>query len=560
MSISSGPKVIKDSILVDLDAANFKSTSSTSITNTIDPFNAGYAVYNNPGFSTTITKTSEFFKGAPVYKVTYTPQNSTFISRLASGEGFGLYHVFGTSLLPDTYYMSSIYFKTKYRLENSSSEGFNNTYSNISGWGNSSTTSTRYREGEWTRLYTRFYNNTVVNGISYAAGTVYDTFQAIFNTSAQTDVLITLTIASNGAYTTVTPYGTLTSGALGSLAVRKVLIGATPYVSNAGSISGLAIGTGSILNHGLDTTNWTKLSTANYRLTENFPLTYYISIRIPSTGGVNRTVTFYPIFTVGQTSTSDQKFWKLTFNTSALATSDIIETYWAAPMMEQTTRTYPSPYVIGTQTKSFFTSTTWPDLSGNNNNATLVNGPVYSSEAGGSFVFDGTNDYADTGYDLSWNNTNSSTVSLFVKPATTNKVAGIIGKPSPNWEWAIMQDGTNLVFVYWDTGGGHSNGPTISLSNFFNSTANWMNITLTWSHTDNKIRIYKNGVLLNETTWTNASINQNRTNSVYLGGGIYTWATGYWSGSIANVSLYSRALTTAEVVQNFESFRKRFNI
>ena len=35
--------------------------------------------------------------------------------------------------------------------------------------------------------------------------------------------------------------------------------------------------------------------------------------------------------------------------------------------------------------------TTWSDLSGNNNNGTLVNGVGYSSSNGGSFVFDGTN-------------------------------------------------------------------------------------------------------------------------------------------------------------------------
>ena len=37
--------------------------------------------------------------------------------------------------------------------------------------------------------------------------------------------------------------------------------------------------------------------------------------------------------------------------------------------------------------------TTWSDLSGTGNNATLVNGPTYSSTDGGSIVFDGTNDY-----------------------------------------------------------------------------------------------------------------------------------------------------------------------
>ena len=46
-------------------------------------------------------------------------------------------------------------------------------------------------------------------------------------------------------------------------------------------------------------------------------------------------------------------------------------------------------------TKSYPGSgTTWTDLSGNGNTGTLTNGPTYSSANGGSFVFDGTDDYA----------------------------------------------------------------------------------------------------------------------------------------------------------------------
>ena len=46
------------------------------------------------------------------------------------------------------------------------------------------------------------------------------------------------------------------------------------------------------------------------------------------------------------------------------------------------------------------TGTTWSDLSGNGNHATLVNGPTYSSADGGAIVFDGSNDYASTNIQL----------------------------------------------------------------------------------------------------------------------------------------------------------------
>ena len=48
-------------------------------------------------------------------------------------------------------------------------------------------------------------------------------------------------------------------------------------------------------------------------------------------------------------------------------------------------------------TKSYPGSgTTWTDTVGGNN-GTLTNGPTYSSDDGGSIVFDGSNDYAQSG-------------------------------------------------------------------------------------------------------------------------------------------------------------------
>ena len=43
------------------------------------------------------------------------------------------------------------------------------------------------------------------------------------------------------------------------------------------------------------------------------------------------------------------------------------------------------------------TGTVWTDLSGQNNNGTLVNGVGYSSVNGGTLTFDGVNDYVNMG-------------------------------------------------------------------------------------------------------------------------------------------------------------------
>lgn len=43
------------------------------------------------------------------------------------------------------------------------------------------------------------------------------------------------------------------------------------------------------------------------------------------------------------------------------------------------------------------TGTAWTDLSGNDNNGTLTNGPTFDSSNGGSIVFDGVNDQVNCG-------------------------------------------------------------------------------------------------------------------------------------------------------------------
>lgn len=202
--------------------------------------------------------------------------------------------------------------------------------------------------------------------------------------------------------------------------------------------------------------------------------------------------------------------------------------------------------------------TAWNDLSGNATNGVLYNTPTYSS---GLFTFDGTNDYYDTLLDLSWNNTNSVTVSAVLKPTDTTSSRPIIGKGPFNWEWQINQVGSSLGFVYWNTAGGHTNGPTPVMANFFVDTG-YVVLHMVWNHVDNKYYFYRNGVLFNTVNWTDASINQNRTNTVNIGGNIYQWNlnSNYWNGSVAQFLAYNRALSDSEVSQNFNAVRGRYGL
>ena len=77
-------------------------------------------------------------------------------------------------------------------------------------------------------------------------------------------------------------------------------------------------------------------------------------------------------------------------------------------------------------------STTWFDLSGNNYNGSLINGPTFNTGSGGNIIFDGTNDEVTIGSKngASFVDTDNMTLSVFLKINNKN-VAGVLGRFTP---------------------------------------------------------------------------------------------------------------------------------
>jgi hypothetical protein len=116
--------------------------------------------------------------------------------------------------------------------------------------------------------------------------------------------------------------------------------------------------------------------------------------------------------------------------------------------------------------------TTWSDLSLNGNNGTLTNGPTYSSDGGGSIVFDGTNDYiAFTDSNLL--PTAGLTLSCWFKTSVGDK--WLIDKSA-----AGVVNGYNLISTSANGIQLTINNRQFSLSNSI-ITGNWMVITGTWT-------------------------------------------------------------------------------
>jgi hypothetical protein len=191
-------------------------------------------------------------------------------------------------------------------------------------------------------------------------------------------------------------------------------------------------------------------------------------------------------------------------------------------------------------------STTWYDLSGNNNNGTLTNGPTYSSVNGGVIVFDGVNDFIELGTPSSLQFASGSSFTINIWFRTNNAASTQALFSYGNNAYVLYIDGSKLWFakarVANDLG-----GPSIS-SNI------WYNITLINNIGTNTI-YYLNGVLQNTRSFVST---YTYANPLRMGS---SFDEGYFfNGNIALTKVYNRSLTQTEITQNFNAERTRFGI
>tara|TARA_B100000427_G_C15344829_1_gene522830 strand:- start:421 stop:795 length:375 start_codon:yes stop_codon:yes gene_type:complete len=119
-----------------------------------------------------------------------------------------------------------------------------------------------------------------------------------------------------------------------------------------------------------------------------------------------------------------------------------------------------------------------------------------------------------------------------------------------NDDWLLAFNGTSLV-IY---------DPIVTVPNFTASTNTWYNIVVTHTHAS-PISFYVNGVH-KHTTSTSYSNNPAVTNWSIGAGGVTSSSDGNepFIGDISTVCIYNRALSAAEVKQNFDSQKERYGL
>ena len=182
--------------------------------------------------------------------------------------------------------------------------------------------------------------------------------------------------------------------------------------------------------------------------------------------------------------------------------------------------------------------TTWSDLSGNSNTGTLINGPTFDSGSNGCIVFDGVNDYV-TGSMVNFGSNNSfTTITWFNAPQTSN-------------EQHLTNISSTQLYIRSNKIGTSNYGSLLGGTILPNK---WYMVVCTKDTSNNGV-IYVNGDYTVAGTLPAISSISKYVIGNFVGGGSY-----FFGGNIAISQIYNRALTAAEVKQNYNATKSRFNL
>jgi len=203
---------------------------------------------------------------------------------------------------------------------------------------------------------------------------------------------------------------------------------------------------------------------------------------------------------------------------------------------------------------------TWTDLSGNGNNGTLDDGASFDTTMEASILFDGDNDGVSTGNSF-FSTPNEFSVSIWFRPKGIKSGIQILihegdggnGLGSNNeFHMHYQDDGTISA---WMTGGiSFSSSSGLVPTNKF-SQATYVVTGLSGTAT---ATLYLNASSVGSDSGT---ITRSGYGNTLIGRPpSLAPTTRSYEGNIAQVLIYNRALTAAEVTQNFNALRGRYGL
>lgn len=211
--------------------------------------------------------------------------------------------------------------------------------------------------------------------------------------------------------------------------------------------------------------------------------------------------------------------------------------------------------------------TVWNDLSGNGHHGTLINGPTYSSDNGGSLVFDGTNDHIRS--------SNFSSLLDYQQSGTVDVWFRFLSAPSGNYAgiWCFVANSNdriiwletstvaaNLVRYVWRLSSGALGAINTNIFPTINRDSN--NIVCTYETVTSNVtfKVYLNGVLHGETTVSGVLTNTSIALNSFLTIGRNNISASGVNAKINRILIYNKILHVDEIQQNYNALRGRFGL
>ena len=206
--------------------------------------------------------------------------------------------------------------------------------------------------------------------------------------------------------------------------------------------------------------------------------------------------------------------------------------------------------------------TVWNDLTINNNSGSLINGPTFNSDNLGSIVFDGVDDYADMGVNSKGSNTSSYTFGGWFKTVpggwnfTYTRGIDILSGPS-QWSLSLLWNSdtkkitAQIVTVDF--------GATSYAASQVNTTDDntWVYGVGVWQ-SGVGVSLYVNGVFETITPTTTTQLRNSDTVGWLLG--VLRTPDMHTLSNISTFHVYNRALSSQEILQNYNALRGRYGL
>jgi hypothetical protein len=218
-------------------------------------------------------------------------------------------------------------------------------------------------------------------------------------------------------------------------------------------------------------------------------------------------------------------------------------------------------YAIDTANSNSYVSgsTALNDQTANQNNGTLTNGVGFNSANGGSLDFDGNDDYVELGSIDS-----SNPLSLYGQTDFSVEVWSNSNQTGDDYQriidksngsscqngWGVVQRPSGgLIYLFIDGG---------AVSTYTDSGVEsgvWRNYL--WTRKNTTTKLYINGILVDTDIYTKAV--PSTTTNARIGSWNHSTAREY-NGKIANIKVYTKELSAAEVLQNHNALKGRFGL